>query len=304
MTDIGRRLAANATGQHGFVTRRQANADGVTNAMLRSRVSSGNLEQSGVRTFTSALVPRTAIGDLQELMLDIGDPIWACGVTAAALQGFDGYRLAPPFHVVLPDTRNVRRLGHVVHASADLALVDTAVVQGIPTTSPTRTLIDLARFETTERLTAALDSALRDGGTAERFLHRRIAELRSSGRYGIPRLLDVIDGAELSRGGHSWLERRFLELVGTAGLQRPTTQAVLSRRRDRTIRVDCHFGGTQIVVELLGYRWHRTKQQMQSDAERINRLQLDGFIVIQFTYEHIAVYPQAMLTTLREALAS
>ena len=303
MTDIGRRLAANATGQHGFVTRRQANAGGVTNAMLRSRVSSGNLQQSGVRTYTSALVPRTAIGGLQSLILDIGDPAWACGPTAAALHGFDGYRLMPPFHVVLPADRNVRRLGHVVHTSADLAQIDVAMVQGIPTTSPSRTLIDLARFETAERLTAALDSALRDGGTAEHFLHRRIAELRSSGRYGIPRLLEVIDGAELSRGGHSWLERRFLELVGAAGLPRPTSQAVLSRRKDRTIRVDCHFSGTRIVVELLGYRWHRTKQQLQSDAERINRLQLEGFIVIQFTYDHIAMHPETMLSTLREALA-
>ena len=304
MTDIGRRLAANATGQHGFVTRRQANAGGVTDAMLRSRVSSGNLEQRGVRTFTSALVPRSPIGDLKALMLDIGDPVWAWGPTAAALEVFDGYRLRPPFQLVLPDTRNVRRIGHVIHTSADLALIDLAIVQGIPCTSPTRTLIDLARFETAERLTAALDSALRDGGTSEDFLHRRIAELRSSGRYGIPKLLDVIDGAELSRGGHSWLERRFLELIGNAGLPRPTTQAVLSRRKDRTIRVDCHFAGTRIVVELLGYRWHRTKQQLQSDAERINRLLLDGYIVLQFTYDDIAVSPEATVLTLRDALSA
>ena len=303
MTDIGRRIAASATGQHGYITRRQATADGATRAMLRSRVQSGNLEKVGVRTYTSPFVPKSALGQLQALMLDVGEPVWTCCSTAAALQSVDGFRLAPPFHLVTPMERNTRRNGHVIHRSNDLPLIDLVSVQGFASTSPTRTLIDLARSETSERLTAALDSVLRDGGSSEHFLHQRIAELRSSGRYGIPRLLDIIEGAELSRGGHSWLERRFLELVGAAGLPRPSTQAVLSRARDRTIRVDCYFTGTPIVVELLGYRWHRTKQQLQHDAERSNRLQLDGYIVIQFTYSDVANRPTELLQVLREALA-
>jgi hypothetical protein len=304
MTQDGRHFAASATGQHGYLTRRQANAGGATRAMLRSRVQSGDLERAGVRTFTSPLVSRTAIGELQALMLDIGDPVWASGQTAAALHGFDGFRLSAPFHVVLPHYRYVQRVGHVVHRSANLTLVDQSTAQGLAATSPTRTIIDLARSETSQRLTAALDSALRDGGSSESFLHRRISELRSSGRYGMPRLIDVIEGAELSRGGHSWLERRFLELVGRAGLPLPAVQAVLSRKQDRTIRVDCHFRGTPIVVELLGYRWHRTQQQMQTDAERMNRLQLEGYMVVQFTYTDIAERPLQTIESLLKALYS
>ncbi len=34
-----------------------------------------------------------------------------------------------------------------------------------------------------------------------------------SGRHGIPKLLAVIDGAEVARGGHSWLERRVPRAV-------------------------------------------------------------------------------------------
>ena len=128
--------------------------------------------------------------------------------------------------------------------------------------SATRTLVDLARFVSPEQLTAALDSALRDGRTSEDLLHRRIASLRSSGRYGIPQLLAVIEGCEASRGGHSWLERRFLELCAHAGLPKPLTQQVMSRAQDRLVHVDCRCAGTPVVVELLGYRWHRSAEQM------------------------------------------
>ena len=42
----------------------------------------------------------------------------------------------------------------------------------------------------------ALDSAIRDGGTSEAFLPRRIIALRASGREGPGKLLAVLEGAE------------------------------------------------------------------------------------------------------------
>lgn len=298
-----RRIATTATGQHGAFTKNQARDAGFTDAQLRGRVQSGSLDRPGVRTFRSPLTPRSPIGDLTTLILDIGEPCWISGPTAAALWGFDGFKLSRPFHVTLPRDRQVQRLGAVVHTTDSMSLLDRARIDHLPVMSATRAIIDLARFESAERLTTALDSALRDGLTSEEFVHGRIAELRGSGRYGIPRLLDVIDGAELSRGGHSWLERRFLELIGAAGLPRPQTQQVLARTRSRTVRVDCRFEGLPLVVELLGYRWHRTNEQMARDAERLNALQLAGYIVMQFTYEQLALHPEVVVADVAAALA-
>ena len=81
----------------------------------------------------------------------------------------------------------------------------------------------------------------------------------------------------------------MLRLLDTAGVARPTPQQVLGRRGDRVIRVDFHFGGTPLVVEALGYRWHRTGAQMRIDAERMNRLTMDGCLVRQFTYSDVVV---------------
>ena len=295
MTRADRRIAATATGQLGSFTRQQAHAAGLTDRQLRGRVQSGFLDQVGPNTFRSPTVRHSAQAALVALLLDIGEPCWASGPTAAALHGFDGFTLRPPFHVTILRGRDVTRVGHRVHTTIDLPLIDRAHVDGIPVTSGARTLIELARTTDAARLTAALDSGLRDGHFSEDLLHRRIAALRTKGRYGTPKLLEVIEGGELTRGAQSWLEREFLRLVAGAGLPRPECQQVLARAGSRLVRVDCRFPGTNIVVELLGYRFHRTKAQLARDAERLNALILGGFAPFQFTYDQVVSFPMVVI---------
>jgi hypothetical protein len=297
-----RRLAEIANGQHGAITAHQITDAGISSSGLRRRVRSGVLERVGVHTFRSPFAARASLAELAALLLDCGDDAFVSGPTAAALHGFDGFRLKPPFHVTVLRGRNVQRAHHHIHTTTRLPLIDRATVSGLATMSATRTLIDVARFVSPKALTAALDSALRDGLTSEDLLHRRIVDLRSQGRYGIPQLIAVIEGVEVTRGGHSWLERRFLELCSAEGLPPPTTQQVLSRAKNRVVRVDCRFPGTRVVVELLGYRWHRTTEQLARDAARVNALVLDGFAPMQFTYEHVTVEPGWVIAQTRQAL--
>ena len=239
---------------------------------------------------------------LRRVVADVGGECWVCGPTAAAVHGLDGFALRRPFHLLLPRSRNVRRAGVSFHTTMVIPPIDRETSVGIPITSPTRTLIDIAAHETATRLTAALDGAVRDGLTSEDLLYRRIAALRAKGRYGIPTLLDVLAGREVTRGGHSWLEREYLRLLSVAGLPPPDTQAVLARAGDRFVRVDCRFPGTPVVVELLGYRFHRTALQMARDAERLNALVLEGLAPYQFTYAQVVTQPDVVITTTRAAL--
>jgi very-short-patch-repair endonuclease len=247
------------------------------------------------------VLPHRHLTALAELVADIGEPCWVSGSTAAALHGFDGFELRPAFHITTARDRNVRRIGHVVHTTYDIPLIDRTSRYGIPVLSATRTLIDIARSTGSEALTAAIDSALRDGGTSEDFLHHRINALRTSGRQGPAQLLSALEGAEITRGGQSWLEREVLRLLVAASLPKPSTQVVLGRRRDKLIRVDFFFPGTPIVIEALGYRWHRTGAQMRIDAERINALVLDGFVPLQFTYSQVVEDPSGTVATIRMA---
>ena len=302
MTDEFRRLADNTTGQHGVVTGSQIRDAGITAGQLRGRVQSGILIKSGVHTFRDPLVDRTHLGDVRELVLDCGPDTFVSGPTAAALHHFDGISLRPPFHVTVVRGRNVQRAHHCIHTTSELPPIDREEVEGVPVLSPTRTLLDVARFVSAATLTAALDGALRDGKTTEELLHQRIVHLRSKGRYGIPKLIAVVEGCEASRGGHSWLERRYLELCDGAGLPRPDVQQVLGRAGGSLVRVDCHFPSTNVVVELLGYRWHRTKDQMARDAERLNALLIDGYVPMQFTYDQVTTRPADVVAQTRVAL--
>jgi very-short-patch-repair endonuclease len=297
------RLAAVSTGQLGAFTRRQAHDSGVSDRQLRSWVQSGSLVQVGPHAYRTALAPAAPFAELAALALDVGRPCWVSGPTAAALHGFDGFRLVPPFHLTTTRERNVRRVGVVVRSTWSLPLIDRCDVSGLAATSPARTLIDLARDHPPDELSAAYDSGLRDGKFSEDFVHRRIVALRSKGRYGIPALLEVIEGREISRGGHSWLEREFLRLLDDARLPRPLTQQVLARTGTRLVRVDCRFPGTDVVVELLGYRYHRTREQLARDAERLNALVLDGFQPYQFTYDQVVDAATATIATVRAALS-
>lgn len=266
-----------------------AAANGQLTSEFRSRDKSGFLS--------------VRLEPLRHLIDSIGSPVYAAGSTAAALFPLDGFTLHPPFELVVPRGRNVVRVGHVVHTSHDLPPIDCEELHGIPLLAPARTLISLAVDHSPDRLTAALDGALRDGLVTERFLHQRTTDLRSKGRYGIPQLLSVIEGSEITRGAHSWLEREYLRLVAAAGLPQPLAQQVLGRRGTSLIRVDFRFPGTPVIVEVLGYRWHRTTAQMSIDAERLNQLTLHGFEPYQFTYEQVVNTPAAVAATTEAALS-
>ncbi len=233
MTSTNRRVTAIATGQHGIVSRAAAHAAGVSDAALRSRVESGFLVQFGAHTFRLAGSTRDAVDLLRGVLADVGAPAWACGTTAVALHGFDGWALRRPFHILLPRGRYLRRSAVTLHTGDDLPPIDLEEQFEVATTSPTRTIIDLAAASTRDQLAFALDSARRDGLTSEPLLHRRIAALRGKGRRGPPALVDVLDGRDVVRRGHSWLEREFLHLLTRAGLPRPVTQQVLARAGGR-----------------------------------------------------------------------
>lgn len=304
MTRADRAIAAIATGQLGAFTRRQANDAGLSDRQLRSRVQSGFLVQPGPHAFRVAGAPTSAATQLHDLLLDIGGEAWVCGATAAALHGIEGYTLRRPFHVLVPRRRNVRRLGAVFHQSEHMTLVDRCRVGGAFVTSGARTLIDVARVTSPERLLSAVESTLLLGIVSEDLLYRRIGALRSKGRFGMPALLTVLDERQLASGAESWLESEYLRLLRRAGLPLPDTQQVLTRARDRTVRVDCRFPGTSLVVELLGYRYHRSRGDLNRDAARSNALMSAGYSPYQFTFDNIVNDPTEVVETTARALVS
>ena len=261
----------------------------VSDDMLRSRTQSGSR------------ITSEQFEALSLLMLDVGDPVWAFGPTAAALEGYEGYILRPPFHLLHERHRHITRIGHVIHTTLNLDPIDREEIFGLGVTAPARTAIDLVRHDTPARCKIGIASALRDGLMSENHLHSRIAALRTKGGTA-SRPPCGSSRSSTSREPTAWLERRLLEIVAAAGLPRPHCQVVLTKAKNKIVRVDFRFPGTPLVVEVLGYSFHRTRDQMQRDAERMNQLTLAGYLVLQFTYLHVTEEPDWVVEQITDGL--
>jgi hypothetical protein len=64
-------------------------------------------------------------------MIDVGEPCWASGPTAAALHRMDGFEVREPFHLLTPRGRQVRRVGVAMHSSEYLPETDFTIVDGV-----------------------------------------------------------------------------------------------------------------------------------------------------------------------------
>ena len=169
---------------------------------------------------------------------------------------------------------------------------------GLRTSTATRAIIDMATQPVKVRdLERAIDSAVQMRRTAIPRLRARLAGLGGTGRTGCRLLRELL----LDSGGESYLERRFLALVRTAGLPRPECQVVFKRGDVVVARVDFRFPGS-VVVEVSGRLGHVSDTDRQRDARRRNHLQISGLIVLEFTTVDVIDDPLYVLTTLRQHL--
>ena len=187
-------------------------------------------------------------------------------------------------------------MGWKVHTTVRLELIDRVEVDGFRCTSASRTVVDLAGSARVRALERAIDSAVRDGLSSPTFLAHRLRALRPA------RGVRTLDRLLVDSGGHSDLERRFLELVRRAGLPRPICQRPYRDDHGRVIRVDFSFEPRPVIVEVTGRRGHASDAERAKDAQRRNELQRVGFVVLEFTNRQVRDEPDDVIATLRRHL--
>jgi len=287
------RLALTARGQLGLFTARQAAEAGVQPRHLRYLITTGELERLGQGVYGrrghEPAWERTVLAGV----LAVGDEAVVSHLTAARLLGFDGFG-AGFLEVTVPRGRRARTPIARVHTTTALPSTDVVTIGRFRATAGARTIIDIATRVNLRPLTAAIGSAVRDGWTSEEVLARRLDELR--GRRGV----GVVRRSVAGPIGHSHLERRFLTLVRDAGIAPPRTQ--VTYRADRVIRVDAVWEREQVVVEVMGHRYHCTALDLQRDAQRRVELQELGFEVLEFTYADVTQRPAYVISRLTRAL--
>lgn len=189
------------------------------------------------------------------------------------------------------------RPGIALHRVRDLCPDDVVRRDGIPVTTVARTLLDLAEVLQPRQLERVFEEA-----EQLRILDvRAVRQLcrRSPGRRGLRPLAALLARDHLaSEDTRSELERRFIDLCRSAGLPRPAVNAVIAG-----FEVDAVWPSARVVVELDGFRFHRTRAAFERDRVRDAALQLAGYRVLRVTHRRLEKEPVAVAEAVRSLLA-
>jgi very-short-patch-repair endonuclease len=203
---------------------------------------------------------------------------------ASAASAWDIRRSATGLiHVAVPGRGGrKRRQGVRVHRPGQLRADEITALAGLPSTTPARTLLDLAALGLRGRpLEAALDRAelLRVLDFAD--LTRLLARYpRRAGSPALAALLSrYVAGTVDTR---SVLEELVLELCDAHGLPRPRVNRVVEGRER-----DFLWPRARLVVEADSYSWHRSPTALNHDRERDVELTLAGYRCLRFTWEQV-----------------
>lgn len=298
-----RAIARVALAQHGVISLAGLEQLGLAAETARKRVVTGRLHR--VHRGVLSIVPPELLARRGRFMA----AVLACGAGAAlshrsasVLRDL-GVRAGSWIDVTAPGSRGRSRDGIRVHSAATLHARDVTLVDGIPTTTPARTLLDLCEDATRREVERALDRA-----EVQRVLDTAALDdvlSRAGGRRGAGLLASVLAvhraGSTLTR---SRLEEAFLKICRTAGLPPDAVNAWIPYRDGGGAEADFLWRERKLIVEVDGRDVHTTRRAFESDRRRDQRLATLGYRVIRFTWRQVVDEPAYVARTLAALLRS
>ena len=298
MKNVNRReIAARFRSQQGLATCRELRLLGITLAMERAYVARGEWRRLPGRIVALAGAPRTDQQALLAACLGAGPSALASHQSAASLWG-----LAPaPERPTITVGRGVRarRIAALVHRPVEYP-AHVVMRQGIPTTNPLRTLVDLASVVDDDALDSAVDVALATRLLTVDGIRAEVERLSRQGRNGA----GVMRTALLRRGFDgaphpSVLESKLLRLLHQAGI-RPAGVEVEAgpdgRYRLDTLLVE------GVSLEVDGFSNHSSPEQVTEDNRRRQRLRSEGLVVLVYTWRDITLDGRRVIEEVRKTL--
>jgi hypothetical protein len=290
-------LARIADAQHGVVARWQLLMLGFSADQVKRRVRSARLHrvQSGV--YAVGRRGLTKEGQWMAAVLAGGQGAVLSDRDAAAAHALLRAEYGP-IHVTTP-RKLVSRDGLRFHHRHLLAAELTAV-EGIPTTTVARTIVDLAATEPRRVVERAIHEA-----EVQRTLDLRALEAivdRWPHSRGIRAIRAIL--ADRSLGSASTkeeLEDAFVAFLDEEGFPHPQTNAWI-QIGERWFQVDCLWRAQRLIVELDGWQVHGTRRRFETDRERDRALLKADWRPIRVTWRHLHGGRRALAGDLRELL--
>ena len=293
---VDREIARLAARQHGVVSRAQLRATGLGDGAVSYRLRVGRLHRIHRAVY--------AVGypQLSERALFLAAAL-ACGeravVSHRSAATLWGVRPQAPraVDVTIPGEAGRRqRRGLTIHRTRQLSDSEVTRRDGVPVTSPARTLLDLAEVLPCRPLERALDEAERLRLFKPRAIRAAIEANR--GRVGAAALAKVLErhlpGSTMTCND---LEELFLALCDSHDLPRPAVNTPIGR-----FRPDFLWREQRLIVETDGRETHGTRAAFEADRARDAELTVAGYRVVRFTYRQVTNEPAVVARILRSLL--
>jgi very-short-patch-repair endonuclease len=284
------RLAAE---QWGVVSADELRECGLSYKAVEVRVASGRLHLKHRGVYAVGHPNLTVEGHFLAAVKACGPTAVLSHFSAAVL--YELFRWDDRFpEVTVPGTTTRQHRGIRVHRSSVLDVPDVTRHKGIPTTTPARTLVDLA---------ATLDyrplrRAVRQAHTlvTTRQLLDTLARLGQ--RRGVTKLARILAAGPAPT--RSELEDAVLDLIRTGGLKHPDVNVPLTIEGRRVIP-DFRWPEQRLVIEADGAEWHDNRLAREDDAERQALLEAHGERVLRVTWAQAITRRTETLARLRAA---
>jgi very-short-patch-repair endonuclease len=189
----------------------------------------------------------------------------------------------------------IRRNGIKTHRSVALKARDVRTKHGIRLTSPSRTVLEVAREPSDEELELLVATAHVKRLASERELRAVLARYPTHAGAGRLKAAMAIDGGPAftrSRG-----ERRMLKLLRAAKLPIPGVNA-----KFHGYEVDFLWREQRLAVEVDGYDFHSDRSAFERDRARDATLVAAGFRVIRVTARQLRDEPLLVIGRIAQAL--
>jgi hypothetical protein len=265
--------------------------------MLQRRLETGEWEKLGPKVIRLAASGRTPEQDLLALCLTAAATALASHQSAAWLWQFAG----PPACHAVTVRRSARGRTEIgaVHRPQDFP-THVVTLRNIPCTDPLRTIVDVAAVTPPAELEDILDRALASKLVSMGALESELGRLARKGRGGVEALRSALRWRTAAGVAHpSVLESRVLRLLHGAGLEPLGVEVKTGPERSYRVDIMLHPG---LALEVDGYAYHHSPEQMTEDARRRNRLYLSGVQVLVYTWKDVVCDGHRLVAEVRQAL--
>jgi very-short-patch-repair endonuclease len=258
-------IAGLAGRQHGVVGRAQLLAAGVTVAAIKHRVNAGRLHPlyRGVYAVGHLVLSQRGRWMAATLATDgvlshrSAGALWCLRPSQGRIE------------VTTPRTR-AKRPGLLLHRAV-LAADEITTHDGIPVTTPARTLLDLAGVLQRHQLQQAVNEAERLRLPGPQLDHH-------STKRGIKTLRALAPPTHTRTD----LEARFATFLNDRRFPPPQTNVLIEGKE-----VDAVWAEQRLIVELDSWEFHRTRRAFEEDRRADRRLKAAGWTVLRLTWRDL-----------------